>query len=74
MVEALNGCRVFYEVGAHALVVSPEGEWFRVSVGGQEVSLTLLPPMVDLESIAARRRSLNLQDRVTIWSDGRSSG
>jgi hypothetical protein len=68
-IRADDGCRVFYEVGAYALVISPEGEHFRVRVGGGEVSLAFLPPVVDLEFIAARRRPLNLTDRTLLWTD-----
>jgi hypothetical protein len=69
MTSSHDGCTVFYEVGIFALVISPEGEGFRVRVGGGEVSLAFLPPVVDLDFIAARRRPLNLKDRTVIWTD-----
>lgn len=55
-IGALNGCTVYYDVGAFALVVAPGGDRFRVRVDGAEVSLTFIPPVVDLDFIAARRR------------------
>jgi hypothetical protein len=69
VITADDGCTVFYEIGIYALVISPEGEGFRVRVGGHEVSLAFLPPVVDLDFIAARRRPLNLKDRTVIWTD-----
>ncbi len=69
MTTSHNGCTVFYEVGIYALLISPDGESFRVRVGGQEVSLTILPPVVDLDFIIARRRPLNLTERRVIWTD-----
>ena len=68
-INADDGCRVLYEVGIYALVISPDGEGFRVRIGGQEVSLAFLPPVVDLDFIAARRRPLNLKNRTVLWTD-----
>jgi hypothetical protein len=69
MTTSYDGCKVFYEVGIFALVISADGEGFRVRVGGGEVSLAFLPPVVDLDFIAARRRPLNLKDRTVLWTD-----
>src|SRR5260221_2785406 len=69
MTTSHDGCTVFYEVGIFALVISPDGEGFRVRVGGGEESLAFLPPVVDLDFIAARRRPLTLNVRTALWTD-----
>lgn len=73
-IAALNGCTVLYEIGAYALVLTPEGECFRARVGdGGEVDLTIVPPSVDLESIAARRGPIKSRREVWVWRGARVS-
>ena len=66
MVEALYGCRVYYEIGVYAFVMAPDGAYFRARVGTAEVPLWIVPPVVDLELIAARRKPMSILELIRI--------
>lgn len=52
-VTAPNGCTVFYELNADALVVTPAGSSFRARVD-YEVELVIVPPFLDMKRIRQR--------------------